>query len=74
MMKKKYHSVPSSPLSKSAKEGKRLKILTPNKLLTRLPILLAQIKAGNSSIKLKSEVRQIECLLYQHNKITQKTI
>ena len=31
------------------KEGTRLKILTPNKLLTRLPILLAQIKAGNNS-------------------------
>ena len=36
------------------KEGKGLKILTPNKLLTRLPILLAQIKAGNNSHKLKS--------------------
>ena len=31
------------------KEGTGLKILTPNKLLTRLPILLAQIKAGNNS-------------------------
>ena len=35
------------------KEGKGLKMLTPNKLLTRLPILLAQIKAGNNSYKLK---------------------
>ena len=35
------------------KEGKGLKILTPNKLLPRLPILLAQIKAGNNSYKLK---------------------
>ena len=35
------------------KEGKGLKILTPNKLLTRLPILLAQIKAGNNSYRLK---------------------
>ena len=31
------------------KEGKRSKILTPNRLLTRLPILSAQIKAGNNS-------------------------
>ena len=38
------------------KEGKGLKILTPNKLLTRLPILLTQIKAGNNSYKLKSTV------------------
>ena len=34
------------------KEGKGLKILTPNKLLIRLQILLAQIKAGNNSYKL----------------------
>ena len=41
------------------KEGKGLKILIPNKLLTRLPILLAQIKAGNNSCKLKNKIRQI---------------
>ena len=55
------------------KEGKELKNLTPNKLLTRLPILLAQIKAGNNSYKLKNEIRQILLyLLYQRNKITKK--
>ena len=42
---------------KKVKEGKGLKILTPNKLLTRLPILLAQIKAGSNSYKLKNEMR-----------------
>ena len=31
------------------KEEKSLQILTPNELLTRLPVLLAQIKAGNNS-------------------------
>ena len=38
------------------KEGKGIKILTPNKVLTILPILLAQIKAGNNSnnVKIKS--------------------
>ena len=41
------------------KEGNGFKILTPNKLLTRLPMLLAQIKAGNNSYKLKNEIRQI---------------
>ena len=51
------------------KEGKGLKILTPNKLLTRLPILLAQTNAGNNSYKLKNNWRQILYLLYQHNKI-----
>ena len=45
-------------------ERKRLKFLTPNKALTRLPILLAQIKTGNNSYKLKNEIKQIICLLY----------
>ena len=54
------------------KERKRLKILTPNQLLTRLSILLVQIKAGNNSYKLKNEIRQTLYLLYQHNKITKK--
>ena len=54
------------------KEGKGLKIISPNKLLTRLPILLALIKAGNNSYKFKNEVRQMLYLLYSHNKITRK--
>ena len=54
------------------KEGKTLKILTPNKLLTRLPVLLAQMKAGNNSNKLKTKIRKILYLLYQHNKIIKK--
>ena len=53
-------------------KGKGLKILTINKLLTRLTILLAQIKARNNSYKLKNEIRQILYLLYQHNKINKK--
>ena len=36
---------------------KGLKILTPNQMLCRLPISLAQIKAGNNSEKLKNEIR-----------------
>ena len=36
------------------KEGKGLEVLTPNKVLTRLPILLTQIKARNNSYKLKN--------------------
>ena len=51
-----------------------IKILTPNKLRTRLSILLAQIKAVNNSEKLKREFRQILYLLYQHSKITFTTI
>ena len=54
------------------KEGKRLKVLIPNKLLIRLPILLTQIKAGNNSYKLKNGIRQILYHFYQHNKISKK--
>ena len=53
------------------KEGKELKILAPNKLLSRLRILLAQIKAGNS-YKLKNEIRQILYFLHWQNKVTKK--
>ena len=44
---------------KEVQEEDRLKILTPNKLLTRLPILLARIKARNNSWKFKNEIKQI---------------
>ena len=40
--------MPPLEVSEEVKEGKELKILTPNKLLTRCPILLPQIKAGNN--------------------------
>ena len=54
-MTKKFYSVPSISLSTGDQERKELKILTPKKLLTRLPLLLAQIKAGNNSCKLKTK-------------------
>ena len=54
------------------KEGKELKILIPYKLLTRFPLLLAQIKARTKSKKLKNEIRQIPYLFYQYIKITRK--
>ena len=40
-------------------EGKGLKILPLNQMLSRLPITLAQLKAGNNSEKLKNEIRQL---------------
>ena len=42
-------------------------------MLNRLPILLAQIQAGNNSIKLKIEIRQIIYLLYRSKALT-KTV
>ena len=44
--------------------GKGLKILTPNQMLKRLPIALAQVKAGNNSESLLNEIRQIVYSLY----------
>ena len=45
--------------------GKGLKILTPDQMLSRLPITLAQLNAGNNSEKLKNEIRQLVYSLYQ---------
>ena len=46
-------------------QGKGVKILTPNQMLSRLPISLAQLKAGNNSEKLKNEIRQLLYSLYR---------
>ena len=53
-------------------EGKGLKILTPKQMLQRLPIALAQVKAGHNSESLLSEIRQIVYSLYQSQQITKK--
>ena len=45
--------------------AKHVKILTPNQMLARLPILLAQIEAGNNSQQLKYEIRQLLYSLYR---------
>ena len=47
-----------------------LKILTPNQILGRLPISLAQLKEGNNSEKLKNEIRQLLYSLYRSKKLT----
>ena len=56
--------------SDTSKSGKGLKILTNKQMLNRLPILLAQIEAGNNSIKLKNETRQILYSLYRSKVLT----
>ena len=53
--------------------GGGLKILTPDQMLSRLPITLAQLKAGNNSQKLINEIRQLLYSLYRSKKLT-KTI
>ena len=47
----------------------KLKILTPTQMLQRLPIALAQVKAGDSSESLLNEIRQIVYSLYQLEQI-----
>ena len=46
-------------------KGKGLRILTPQQMLQRLPIALAQIKGGNNSESLLNEIREIVYSLYQ---------
>ena len=45
--------------------GLGLKILTPNQIVKRLPISLAQLKAGCNSEKLKNEIGQLLYSLYR---------
>ena len=53
--------------------GSGLKILTNKQMINRLPILLAQIQAGNNSNKLKNEARQMLYSLYK-SKLLTKTV
>ena len=52
--------------------GTRLKVLTPKQMLQRLPIALAQVKAGNNLESLLNKVRHIVYSLYQSEQITKK--
>ena len=62
--------------SYEAKQGETketgLKILTPKQMLQRLPIALAQVRAGNNSESLLNEIKKIVYSLYQSKEITQK--
>ena len=59
--------------SDTSKKGEGIKILNNKQMLNRLPILLDQIEAGNNSIKLKNEARQILYSLYR-SKVLTKTV
>ena len=52
--------------------GKGLKILTPDQMLSRLPITLARLNTGNNSEKLKTEIRQLLYSLYGSKKLTKQ--
>ena len=65
-----FHRLEESQEGNGANEI--LKILTPNQMLKRLPIALAQVKAGNNSESLLNEIRQIVYSLYRSKEITKK--
>ena len=58
--------------NKQNQQGQRLKILTLDQMLSRLPITLAQLKAGDNSEKLKNEIRQLLYSLHRSKKLTKQ--
>ena len=71
----KFHDDYSSMMSEAkyrATQGTGLKILTPKQMLQRLPVALAQVKAGNNLESLWNEIKQIVYSLYQSKHITKK--
>ena len=56
----------------SDKKESGLKILTPNQMLSRSPITLAHLKAGNNSEKLKNKIWQLLYSLYISKKLTKQ--
>ena len=59
-----------SAAQKINQRGQGLKMLTPQQMLSRLPISLAQLKAENNSQKLKNEIRQLLYSLYRSKKLS----
>ena len=53
-------------------EGPGLEFLTPNQMLSRLPVSLAQLKVENNCKKLKNEIRQLFYSLYRSKKLTKQ--
>ena len=54
--------------------GLGLKTLTLDQMLSRLPISLAQLKAGNNSEKLKNEIRKLLYSLYRSKNLQSNSI
>ena len=53
-------------------QGQGLRILQPKQLITRLPVLIAQVRAGNNSKSLLNEIQKIAYYLLQSRHITKK--
>ena len=59
-------------LIKKNQEEQLLKLISTGQLLGRLPIILAHLKTGNNSGKLKNEIRQLLYSLYRSKRLTKK--
>ena len=59
-------------LENGKQQGLGLKILTPKQMLSRLPINLAQLKAGYNSEKFKNKIRQLLHSFYRSKKLTKE--
>ena len=57
----------------TVQQGQGLKILTLKQMISRPPISLVQLKAGNNSEKLKNEIRQLLYSLHRSKNLS-KTI
>ena len=72
-----YSKIKSESIYRSKRDetkGTGLEILRPKQMLQRLPIALAQVKAGSNSESLLNEIRQVVYSLYQRKQITRKYI
>ena len=58
--------------SAAQRRNQQGKGLTPNQMLSRLTITLAQLKAGNNSEKLKNKIRQLLHSLCRSKKLTKQ--
>ena len=63
-----------SAAQRRKQSAKRLKILTSDQMLSRLPISLAKLKSGNNSQRLKNEIRQLLYSLYRSKKTYKTTL
>ena len=63
-----FPSLPTEATGRSSDLAVLLKILTPNQMLQRLPIRLAQVKASNTSENLLNEICQITGKVYNRMK------
>ena len=61
-----------SVIGKINQEEQGLKTLTPDQMISRIQISLAQLKAGSSSERLKNEIKKLLYSLCRSKKLTKK--